>query len=326
MLWSGCDRLKHRKASTIADWVRRAMGRMYHYPLSQGLNLTVNRQPVEPIDPLFREVPGLEGAAKLYGDPLRYEVITPNGCGSSVIEVLFTELPVRDWALLANETKRELGIIGGAGVSILRLGREIDCGWLLMGDKRRENYDDWWRCEIRFNPELDELFGVTHTKQGIRPSPELRAILGPDLEAVARTLNSRVRTAFLEVRAARPSRAIVSAHKRDRFLPPVDTLASQSVPVLEGHSYRIEVAPFETREPFRARLEEGSIVLSLNEQHPFYRRAYKEALANHEERFRLESLLLAAARACLAIHAANHEAVEYEFRILWGDALAAFFS
>ena len=48
-------------------------------------------------------------------------------------------------------------------------------GGVFMGGKRKENYDDWWRWEIRFEPELDEEFGVTHTKQGIRPSEKLRS-------------------------------------------------------------------------------------------------------------------------------------------------------
>ena len=30
--------------------------------------------------------------------------------------------------------------------------REIDFGWFFMGNKRRENYDDWWRCEVKFEP------------------------------------------------------------------------------------------------------------------------------------------------------------------------------
>jgi hypothetical protein len=52
--------------------------------------------------------------------------------------------------------------------------REIDKGWYFMGKKRQENYDDWWRCEVRFPPAIDELFGVTHSKQGISPVQEFR--------------------------------------------------------------------------------------------------------------------------------------------------------
>ncbi len=57
-----------------------------------------------------------------------------------------------------------LGIVGGGGVSVLRAGREIAHGWYLMGSKRKENYDDWWRCEIEFEPVLDEHFGITINK------------------------------------------------------------------------------------------------------------------------------------------------------------------
>ena len=62
-----------------------------------------------------------------------------------------------------------------------------------MGTKRKENYDDWWRCEIAFPPDLDELFGVTHTKQKVNPTEALNGILVPDLERIARELNALVR-------------------------------------------------------------------------------------------------------------------------------------
>lgn len=326
VLWSGCDRLKHRKASTVASWVRKALGRMYYYPLSEKLGLAVNGVPVEPSDPLLRTAAGVDGGAVPFGEPLRYEIALPEGRGSSIVEVRFTELPVLKWASLPNETKRTLGIIGGAGTSIMRLDREIDSGWLLMGGKRKENYDDWWRCEIRFLPALDELFGVSHTKQGIRPSPELKAILEPELEAVARSLNARVRSAFQEVKAARPSRAVVSAWQQDRFLPRVANGVARPVTSIEGSRYRIEICPFETRELFRVRSEADTIVLALNEHHPFYRRIYHDGHSREDERYRLECVLLSAARASLSVRSAGHAAADYEFRSLWGDALAAFLS
>jgi hypothetical protein len=209
----------------------------------------------------------------------------------------------------------------------MRLDREVDNGWLLMGGKRKENYDDWWRCEIRFLPALDEIFGVNHTKQGIRPSPELKAILEPELEAIARCLNARVRSAFQEVKAARPSRAVVSAWQQDRFLPPLTNGGARPIASIEGCRYRIETCPFETRELFRVRSEADTIVLALNEHHPFYRRIYHDGQSRDDgERYRLECVLLSAARASLAVCSAGHDAADYEFRSLWGDALAAFLS
>jgi hypothetical protein len=108
---------------------------------------------------------------------------------------------------MSNVEKNAAGIAKGAGVSIVRAGREIDCGWFFMGQKRRENYDDWWRCEVRFEPDLDEMFGVTHTKQEIHPTEMLLGILTPDMEKIARDLNGRARKAFVEVKA--------EDHKRD---------------------------------------------------------------------------------------------------------------
>ena len=92
---------------------------------------------------------------------------------------------------LVIKEKREIGISNAAGVSIVRSNREIDYGWHFMGSKRKENYDDWWRCEIKFDPNLDELFGITHTKQQISPSDYLKEILNPELELIAKTLNAR---------------------------------------------------------------------------------------------------------------------------------------
>ena len=86
------------------------------------------------------------------------------------------------------------------------------------GAKRRENYDDWWRCEIEFDPGLDEHFGITINKQGIRPSAALREALEPELESIARLLNARVRQAFEDVKfqaAAEKSCRIAAAADPD---------------------------------------------------------------------------------------------------------------
>src|SRR5207237_3592064 len=120
--------------------------------------------------------------------------------------------------------KNAQSIAKRAGVSIVRAGREIDRGWFFMGQKRRENYDDWWRCEVRFDPDLDEMFGVTHTKQEIRQTEKLVAILTPDMENIARELNARARKAFLSVKADKPARP--SEKRAERFdnliEPPAD--------------------------------------------------------------------------------------------------------
>ena len=171
------------------------MGRIYRKYLWRGLDIQVNAHRLISVDPLFVDSRAETNGGRPYGAPLRYEITTSVGRVSTV-EVRFSELPLIEWAGPSAEEKRQRGIVGRGGASILRAGREIDYGWYFMGKKRRENYDDWWRCEVSFSPVLDELFGVTHSKQGINPDASLIALLGADLEPIARSLNARVRTAF----------------------------------------------------------------------------------------------------------------------------------
>lgn len=150
------------------------------------------------------------------------EVPLPDGRGtaSGRVIVKFSELPVEEWHQLPNDQKRELGVLNSAGVSIVRARREIEYGWLLMGDKRKENYDDWWRYEINFDPGLDEVFGITHTKQQIRPTQSLVEAIVPDLEQMAETLNRRVRQLHEQVKLViRAADAERIAAAQDRFLP-----------------------------------------------------------------------------------------------------------
>ena len=144
------------------------------------------------------------------------------------MRVTFTELPVQQWGKLTNDQKRDFGISKGAGVSIVRGGREVDYGWFFMGSKRRENYDDWFRCQIEFDPVLDEAFGITHTKQQARPQQHLLDALTPELESVAHALNGRIRKAHAALAAA--ERFVESeqmAEKRDAKLRSIPAKAAE---------------------------------------------------------------------------------------------------
>ena len=64
------------------------------------------------------------------------------------------------------------------GVSIVRANRELllDRSFLPMGGGDQQNR--WWGCEIRFEPGLDEAFGVDHNKQmATRISNAARALV-----------------------------------------------------------------------------------------------------------------------------------------------------
>lgn len=325
VVWTRCDRLDYRRVSTVAAKLRLPLGRIYRRHLWHGLRLWVNEERVTPTDPLLCHPDTGEGGATPYGVPLTYEIALPCSSRTALVTVRFTELPVAEWHALSAEEKRTRGIVGEAGVSFVRAGREIDHGWRLLGAKRRENYDDWWRCEVAFDPDLDEHFGVTHSKQGVAPTPYLRSILEPDLEVAARSLNARVRTAFDAIRRKAPSDAVSHAIRQDHLLPPLSDRV-RSNRKRGGLRYSIGLAPIPGPQFFEVIEELGEIKLIINTDHTFYERLYVPALADPSGGYRnaLEYLLLAAARAGLAAGPPSSRAWSQRFQREWSDALAAF--
>lgn len=308
VIWRNCDRIEYRRLAWLERALRRELGRMYRRFLSNSdLILTINGTQVDPVDPMLlaAEVEGY--SARLAFEPLRYELAASSG-ETAFVTVRFSMLPVHHWHRLDNITKRRIGIVGGAGVSILRAGREIASGWHLMGAKRKENYDDWWRCEIEFDPVLDEHFGITINKQGIRPSQVLQEALGSELESIARLLNSRVRQAFEEVKfLAATETSCRIAEAADIDLPIIRTVGKGSGAL----SYRIgsEQLPIETM--FTSALERRTLDVTLNVDHPAFAALYRPLQMLNDEaagelRIALELLLLSFARTTALLDRDGH--------------------
>jgi hypothetical protein len=355
VVWTCCDRLDHRRPTTIARKLFSPLGRVFRYFLWDGVEILVNGEPVKPIDPLYLHPEAVHRGASCYAEPMvcSVEARTANGAsrGTGTVTVTFAELPVAAWHRLSNEEKRNRGVTNGAGVSVVRANREIDFGWFFLGGKRRENYDDWWRCEVRFDPILDEAFGITHTKQQIRPQEYLLEALSHDIESVARALYGRVRDAHLRLKAEDRTAPIERvATERDALLEPLprprprpeeqpllDTLEKKH-PLLKGApapaesgglSYRIVQEPLADASFFTFAVREGLLVLVLNPEHPFFRKVYKPLLdsdadADRVRREQLDLVLLSAARAeAAATREAQREALQ-AYRKLWSDNLATF--
>jgi hypothetical protein len=347
VIWRKCDRLENRYIGPLVKRLGLELGRLFRYQLWAGKHITMNGDPLKSVDPLFeKQGNGLCGA-KLFGPELTYEVALPTDSGPttlSVVKVKFAELPVHDWHSLSNREKNSAGIAKGSGVSIVRAGREIDRGWFFMGQKRRENYDDWWRCEVRFEPDLDELFGVTHTKQEIHPAEKLCAILEPDMEKIARELNGRARKAFVAVKSnshiMRESERL--AERFDNLIePPAQaTRVVQKVANLRrggrgrvgGLEYRFQLEKLDHLAFFLPSLDGACLKVVLNEQHPFVRQACASALTKNAEpaeasQHYLELMILAAARADVTL--AKNKTMRIwseQFRESWSNILATFLS
>jgi len=340
VVWRGCDRLDCKRISTLVRRLHTALGRWFRYFLWDGVGLAVNGTPVEPVDPLFLRRRDVAVPGRLFGKPMTYELRLPGSrTRTSTVTVRFVELPLEELHDLPVDGKRRLGIVKGAGVSMVRAGREIDYGWYLMGAKRRENYDDWWRCEIRFESELDEYFGVTHSKQGVNPSAQLRACLSADLEAVAHKLNARVRNRYACVRARlaegqTPATRIAS--RVDKDLPPVRSgrtprrqkKVERANARHKGLSYRIRVAESDLPDFFTWHWDASGVVhVEVNGNHPFYTRLYEPLCEARSDAVSvsLECLLLSAVRAEIELSDSRHGAANRAaFRQAWSNALAVF--
>ena len=336
--WSRCDRLGGQRLSSLAGGLARSLGRTFRRFIWDGLKLLVNGSSCPAADPMLLDPRAPASGAIAFGDPIQLRLRTALGVGD--VAISFSELPVQEWHQLTVAEKRRLGVTKGAGVSILRAGREVDAGWFFMGDKRRENYDDWWRCEVAFSPELDEAFGLTYTKQQIRPNPEVVEALTPEVSAVARALNARVRRAHETVSArarfAPTERRVAAVEGRMRPLPevwaPKGPLAERLgrlwpemlVPPARPEVRIVEddLGPAPLFEVLRV---PNRLVVVWNTAHPFYKLAYAPLASSDEpgaseRRTHLELLIVALARAEAARPAASGE-VEVH-RGAWSAALA----
>ena len=337
-----CDRLEHRRISTIARHLTDDLGRIYRYFLTGDLSLTVNGASVEATDPLMLDDTSQATGARQFGDLLRYRLNASDGEGH--VEVRFSELPIERWHNLPSTEKRRRGITNSPSISVLRANREIDRGWFFMGSKRRENYDDWWRCEINFEPILDELFGITHAKQAITPTREMINILAADLEPVGRALNSRVRRRFellkistplnnAEKRAARAEDSLPALPKDSKPLP---SELKQALAVFENNSrdncpYQLVVTELSSTAAFDTVVSQGRLIVALNSRHPFYRDLYgplaaSEARNDQEIATHLALTVLAAARAEWLNPPKYNQVTSHRFRQAWSDVIASFFN
>jgi hypothetical protein len=256
---------------------------------------------------------------------------------------------VAEWHELSNDEKRARGIANCAGVSIVRGRREVDFGWFFMGAKRRENYDDWWRCEIRFNPDLDDAFGITHTKQQIRPKEYLIEALQPIIADTAKALNSRVRQRHLNLKTEKTGieaeRLATKRHDRLRPIPKTqgrvaDTralsdLADRHARVKEALTEKSpdtkyllvqdeqDAGPF-----FKPLIADGVLVAVLNANHLFFQKFYEPlvsqtGLDSSKASHMINLMLLAATRAEALFSSKDERKTLAKFRKEWSEVLDA---
>ncbi len=184
ILWKNCDRLDISRARTLFKRIEKELCRSYRHFLDHDdsygrrrkikLINTSDDKTIElrPNDPLYLMTPSTtpsfedEASNALHGDIIRLDIPYDDDGNTSEVELRFS-------VALPNTQKLGGGSPTGqhyrhnTGISFVRAGREIDFGTFGYFNRQDERHR-WWGCEIRFKPNLDEIFGVTNNKQAVR--------------------------------------------------------------------------------------------------------------------------------------------------------------
>src|SRR5258708_14283503 len=96
VLWTRCDRLDHRRVSTVEKRLHAGLGRIFRHFLWAGTVIALNGKVIDPVDPIFLRTSFEGSSAKRFQEVITVEVATdPENPSSPAgqVEILFTELP-----------------------------------------------------------------------------------------------------------------------------------------------------------------------------------------------------------------------------------------
>ena len=186
ILWSKCDRLDIAKSKTLFNEMNHDLCRIYRHYLDdddtygkkRNIRLIIADHDVEfckelqANDPLYlmtpSNTPDYENMASnaLYGEIEKLFIDYDDEGNKALVELRFT-IAKPETQALGGGSQLGLHYRDNTGISFIRAAREIDFGTFGYFNPRDER-ERWWGCEIRFEPILDEVFGVTNNKQAVR--------------------------------------------------------------------------------------------------------------------------------------------------------------
>ncbi len=189
VVWEKCDRLDVARSGTLYKRMEKDLCRIYRHFLDNdntygnhvnvSLVTTGSESQVRVLkanDPMYLLVPNTlpEWEGKVYENEatnvcremVSFDAVYDEEGNSSTVEIHFSmALPeIQNLGGLKSDVGRHYQ--QNIGISFVRACREIDFG--SFGFVKTDTRERWWGCEVRFEPVLDELFGVTNNKQSIR--------------------------------------------------------------------------------------------------------------------------------------------------------------
>ena len=309
-----CDRLSYAKAQTLADDATKKMAQIYRRAISEGLRLYVNNRPVDAFDPTYsmknaRHVQFLDEVdAKtsrlIRAKPVQIPTFEGKGAKSEEIVIRVYKLPIEEWYHLPKKTlKNDLQVFNGKTVSILRNGRE------LWSDRMpelttRHSVTHWFRIQIDFPGTLDEAFGVSANKQGVRlkdyVKKAIKDAIGEDISTVIGEIRrfqsaERVRSQNKQPSTSERKAMEADAHQARSFaiteeeeaqleenlrglavsLRREDETDEEAFQRVKNSQYLIKFAHDEFWPFYRTEWRYGRFILTINTAHPFFTELYE---------------------------------------------------
>lgn len=198
VVWSKCDRLDISKADTLYRRMKDTVCRIFRHYLDDNddygkrvfINFVIQENnevtKLYSNDPLYTmkpsSTPGFDNEEifmKTLDKTIDAPYINPftNEVKKSQVRFIFTAIKPEIWELTNSKAKREERAIpyrefmdhlrDNTGISFIRHAREIDFGSMRYFNALDER-QRFWGCEIRFEPEMDAIFGVPNNKQSVR--------------------------------------------------------------------------------------------------------------------------------------------------------------
>ena len=198
VVWSNND-TNDINATEVIEETKIWCGRTYRKLIWKNLDIYINGEKVDAIDPLYVETK----KTKFPEDPKAYEYSTckiswpieeaQSNKKESDIIIRTSLLPIEfryKRFLGGSEESKKRYIDRNEGISILRNDREVFYGippnWPRGGVSFSDNTDKnrWWGCEISFHAEIDKSFVVKNIKRGAIPTLTLRHAINDKIKGM----------------------------------------------------------------------------------------------------------------------------------------------
>lgn len=192
VVWSNFDLLTLKKPETLVRHLNQELCRVYRhflddddkYGLKRNIRVhdldikeasIVSSTSLKANDPLYLLTPnnvpsfGNKSTNELQEDfvfNVKYEDPYTSEEKSSEVRII-TSIAKPETQDLGGNTKVGKHYSKNTGISFVRAGRELELGYYGYIDSSEPRHR-WWGIEVRFEPVLDEYFGVTNNKQEVR--------------------------------------------------------------------------------------------------------------------------------------------------------------